>query len=165
MKLTVEILSIAKKAESAEELRRMALERKYQMTDAEAERFFGKLHAPEGELSDEELADISGGGCGGGGGGGGSNAAATPTLPGTRTHAYHAACGDYQCKSCGGFTLVLFGESHNVVHGKDCALRACGFAGETTPLCETYCWTCKHAVYGDNYLDDMSDIYCGKNKT
>lgn len=164
MKINMELLSIAKKAESAEALRRMALERKYQMTADEAERCFNKLHAPEGELADDELADISGGGCGGGGGGG-SDTAATPTLPGTRTHAYHTACGLYQCKSCGGFTLELFADSHNVVHGKSCALCAGGFADETTTLSETYCWTCCHAVYGDNYLDDMSDIYCSKNKT
>ena len=62
MEFTPELLEKAKKAESAEALQALAKENNYDMSAEEAEAYFAKLHK-SGELSDEELENVSGGGC------------------------------------------------------------------------------------------------------
>ena len=50
---------------SPEELAALARAEGLAMTDEEARALFTKLHPPAGELSDDELEAVSGGGCGG----------------------------------------------------------------------------------------------------
>ncbi len=62
MELNEELLKKAAKAKSAEELRSLAMENGMELTDAEAAGYFAEIHK-EGELSDEELDGVAGGGC------------------------------------------------------------------------------------------------------
>ena len=62
MNFTPEQLTKAKAAKSAEELLALAKENGIEMTDDEAKKYFSDLHK-EGELSDDELDNVSGG-CG-----------------------------------------------------------------------------------------------------
>ena len=62
MKFTVEQTKKAKTAKSAEELFALAKENGIEMTEEEANKYFADFHK-EGELSDEELDNVSGG-CG-----------------------------------------------------------------------------------------------------
>ena len=62
MSFTNEQLAKAKAAKSAEELLSMAKEAGVTMTEDEAAKYFSELHK-EGELSDDELDNVSGG-CG-----------------------------------------------------------------------------------------------------
>lgn len=54
----------AKQAKSAEELLALAKENGVEMTKEEAMQYFAKLTPTSGELSDEELDHVAGGGCG-----------------------------------------------------------------------------------------------------
>ena len=63
MNISKEILEKAKTAKTAEELLAMAKEENINMTEKEATKIFADLHK-SGELSDEELDNVTGG-CGG----------------------------------------------------------------------------------------------------
>ncbi len=67
MQLTPELMNKAKTAHSASELTELALENGIKLTADEAQKYFDMLHPAVGELSDDELDNVSGGGCGGGG--------------------------------------------------------------------------------------------------
>lgn len=58
-----ELIEKARKAESKEELKKLAEEEKIILDDEQAKRLFGELHV-KGELSDDELDNVTGG-CGG----------------------------------------------------------------------------------------------------
>lgn len=60
MELTNELMKKARKAENAEELVTLAKENGKELTIAQAEEVFAKLHR-EGMLADEELDNVSGG--------------------------------------------------------------------------------------------------------
>ena len=62
MKISKELLEKAKTAKTAEELLAMAKAEKIELTEEEAAKVFAELHKM-GELSDEELDNVSGG-CG-----------------------------------------------------------------------------------------------------
>ena len=62
MTFTNEQITKAKAAKSAEELIVLAKENGMEMTDDEAKKYFAELNK-EGELSDEELNNVSGGAC------------------------------------------------------------------------------------------------------
>ena len=62
MKFTPEQLAKAKSAKSAEELLSLAKENGIEITEEEAGKYYAELHR-EGELSDDELDNVSGGGC------------------------------------------------------------------------------------------------------
>lgn len=62
MEFTQELLEKARKAESAEALQTLAKENGYDMGEEEANAYFAEMHK-SGELSDEELENVSGGGC------------------------------------------------------------------------------------------------------
>ncbi len=62
-KLTPELLEKAKKAKSAEELIALAKENGAQLSAEEANTYFAKLNSKTGELSDDELDNVAGGGC------------------------------------------------------------------------------------------------------
>ena len=57
-----ELIAKAKQANSVEELMALAKENGYPMDEKEAEFYFEKLHKM-GELSDDELGNVAGGGC------------------------------------------------------------------------------------------------------
>ena len=63
MKISKELLKKAKTAKSAEELLEMAKTEKIELTAEEAAKAFAELNKT-GELSDEELDNVAGGGCG-----------------------------------------------------------------------------------------------------
>ena len=65
MKLTQEMMEKAKTAKSAEELLLLANENGISITAQEADIYLAQLHPTDGELADNELDDVSGGGCNG----------------------------------------------------------------------------------------------------
>ena len=64
MKVNKELLEKAKTAKTVEELLDMAKKENIDMTEEEATKAFAELHK-SGEMSDDELDNVSGGGCGG----------------------------------------------------------------------------------------------------
>ena len=64
MKVNKELLEKAKTAKSVEELLELAKEENIDMTEEEAAKVFVGLHK-SGEMSDDELDNVAGGGCGG----------------------------------------------------------------------------------------------------
>lgn len=65
MKLSIELIENAKKCSSVEELLAIAEKNGMKLTEEEAKAYFDRLHLQTGELSDNELDNVSGG-CGGG---------------------------------------------------------------------------------------------------
>ena len=65
MNISKELLEKAKTAKSAEELLEMAKAENIELTEEEAAQAFAKMNK-NGELSDEELDNVAGGGCPGG---------------------------------------------------------------------------------------------------
>ena len=63
MEYTKEMIEKAETAESAGELLELARENGIEMSAEEADVCFAELHPQSGELSDEELENVSGGGC------------------------------------------------------------------------------------------------------
>ena len=59
-----ELFNQAKEAKTIEELLKMAEENGIKMTKDQAEELFAKLNPAQGELSDDELDNVAGGGCG-----------------------------------------------------------------------------------------------------
>ena len=57
-----ELIAKAKQANSVEELMALAKENDYPLNEKDAEIYFEKLHKT-GELSDDELGNVAGGGC------------------------------------------------------------------------------------------------------
>ena len=53
----------AKDAKSVEELMALAKENGVELNEDDAKMYFEQLNAKKGELSDDELSDVSGGGC------------------------------------------------------------------------------------------------------
>lgn len=64
--ISPELRKRAADAESPKELLALALAEGVELTDEEARACFTRLHPPAGELADDELEAVSGGGCGGG---------------------------------------------------------------------------------------------------
>ncbi|MDE5754255.1 MAG: Nif11-like leader peptide family RiPP precursor [Oscillospiraceae bacterium] len=65
-KMTPELIEKARQAESPEELLALAKENGITLTEDEAREYFSELHKQSqknGELSDDELDNVSGGGC------------------------------------------------------------------------------------------------------
>ena len=63
MNLAPELLEKAKAAKSAEELLALAKENAVAMTGEQAAAYYAKLHPVSGEIADEELENVAGGGC------------------------------------------------------------------------------------------------------
>lgn len=61
-----ELLEKAKAANSVEELLVLAKGNGMTLTEERAKAYFEQLHPTSGELADEELENVAGGGCGGG---------------------------------------------------------------------------------------------------
>lgn len=62
-KIDEEVIAKAKQVNSVEELMALGRENGYPVDEKEAEFYFGKIHKT-GELSDDELDNVAGGGCG-----------------------------------------------------------------------------------------------------
>ncbi len=58
-----ELIEKARAAKTPEELMTLAKENGTELTEAEAASYFAQLHPRTGELSDEELDNVAGGGC------------------------------------------------------------------------------------------------------
>ena len=80
-----ELIKKARKADTPEDLQALAKETGWEMTAEEANAYYAQLNAHSGELVDEELADVTGGGCYKDG-----------RLVVTHLH----SCYDWLCKSC-----------------------------------------------------------------
>ena len=65
MNFTPELIAAAKTADSPESLIAIAKDHGITLSDSEAALYFRQLLPPTGELSDDDLDDVSGGGCGG----------------------------------------------------------------------------------------------------
>ncbi len=63
MEMNKELIAKAKEAKSADELMTLAKENGVELTKEEADTYFGQLNPKTGELSDEELDNVAGGGC------------------------------------------------------------------------------------------------------
>ena len=61
--VTPEMIQKAKTAKSADELLKLAEENEIEMSAEETKAFFEQLNAKSGELSDDELDNVAGGGC------------------------------------------------------------------------------------------------------
>ena len=64
IQITPELLEEARAAESAEGIAEIAREKGIEMGAEEAEALFAMIHGSDGEIADEELDDVAGGGCG-----------------------------------------------------------------------------------------------------
>ena len=58
-----EMIAKAREAKSVEELMALAKETGIELTEEDAKMYFEQLNAKKGELSDDELEDVAGGGC------------------------------------------------------------------------------------------------------
>ena len=67
MELNKELLAKAKNAKTPEELIALAKENGTEMTEEIAEAYYNLLHPQNGEVSDDELDNVAGGGCHNGG--------------------------------------------------------------------------------------------------
>ena len=63
MEMNRELIAKAKATESPEELMALAKENNIELTEETAKAYFGQLNPPTGELSDDELDNVAGGGC------------------------------------------------------------------------------------------------------
>ena len=61
--MQTELITKAKQAKNPEELMALAKENNMEMTEECAKEYFEKLHPQSGEISDDELDNVSGGGC------------------------------------------------------------------------------------------------------
>ena len=59
-----ELITKAKAAKSVEDLLELAKASNVELSEEQAKDYFAKLNPTKGELSDDELDDVSGGGCG-----------------------------------------------------------------------------------------------------
>ena len=63
MEMSKELISKAESAKGPEELLAMAKENGIELTEASAQEYFMRLHPQAGELEDDELDGVAGGGC------------------------------------------------------------------------------------------------------
>lgn len=84
-------LAKAKTAGNAEELLKLAKESGMELTPEQAQLYYAQMNPRSGELADEELDNVSGGGC--------SNAY---TADGVRLVLSSSSCAYFQCKCCQG---------------------------------------------------------------
>lgn len=80
MDFTPERIQQAARAQDPTALQALARAEGVELTDWQARDYFTKLHPPAGELTDDELEAVSGGGCGGGVRGGPDNNPYVPDI-------------------------------------------------------------------------------------
>lgn len=90
------LIEKAKDVQSVEDLLALAKKENIVLTEEQAKEYFAKLQPPMGELSDDELDAVAGGGCGG---------YASASIDG---HYYKLvndrtdSCSKFTCRACGG---------------------------------------------------------------
>ena len=100
-----EMIAKAREAKSVEELMALAKETGIELTEEDAKMYFEQLSSKKGELSDDELDNVSGGMRGA--------AAATP-CPKCKTQGRYTGSGnEYKCPKCGCRWDSLTGEILN----------------------------------------------------
>lgn len=87
MEMNKELISKAKNAKSPKELMALAKENGTELTDESAKAYFERLNPKTGELSDDELDNVAGGGC--------------HTSDGRLVVTAMHNCKDFQCKKDG----------------------------------------------------------------
>ena len=117
-----EMIMKGKNANTVEELKEMAAEQDWDMTDEEATAYFDELQncaaQDSGELSDDELDDVSGGGC--------------HTKDGRLVVTVLHSCGHFTCKNCYNTAHLLRGAENG--RCKRCRTSA-------------YCKNCAYCIY------------------
>ena len=63
MKMNNELIAKAKQAKNPEELLALAKENGVELTEESAKSYFNQLNPQTGELADDELDNVAGGGC------------------------------------------------------------------------------------------------------
>ena len=63
MEMNTELIAKAKHAKSPEELMALAKENGVELTEESAQAYFNQLNPKTGELADDELDNVAGGGC------------------------------------------------------------------------------------------------------
>lgn len=107
-----QLIKQAKAVGSPEELLALAKENNMELTEEEATAYFAQLHGKSGELSDDELDDVAGGGCHAG--------------DGRLITTIHNVCEYYKCEHCGytGFKYVELKTDSIIATCKHCGLSA-----------------------------------------
>ena len=116
MEFNTELLEKAKEAKSAEELLSLAKENGVELTEGEAEEYFAQLNK-SGELSDEELGNVSGGGC--------------HSKDGRLIVTTAYSCDDFTCRICGS-------------HRRDYHTHVVNLESRTATIVEPICNFCKY---------------------
>lgn len=119
-----ELIEKAKQAKSAAELMELAKANNVEMNAEEAAAYFAQLNPASGELSDDELDNVSGGGC----------HASDGRLIVTVGH----WCENFGCKVCGGDGTTVRGGG-----GAEPGLVVCANCGDIGVCCN-YCRYCSY---------------------
>ena len=127
--LKEEMIAKAKEAKSVEELLALAKENGVELTEEEAKAYFAKLNPKSGELSDDELSNVSGGGC--------------HTSDGRLVTTVANSCKHWRYKRCWWTSLTRFDDCP--AHGKSDATWRCISYGMVSHICDT----CMHCTYED----------------
>ncbi len=120
-----ELMAKARGAKSAEELLALAKENDVEFTEEQANAYFEQMNKT-GELSDDELDSVAGGGC--------------HKSDGRLVVSYCYKCERWKCKKCGGGTKPhpTIRNLNEMIH--NCPTFACN-------LTEFHCTTCKQCSY------------------
>lgn len=130
--LAPELIEKAKTAASAEELRKVAADSGWEMNEEEANAYFAQLHNT-GEVEDDELSDVSGGGCYNKG-----------RLVVTNLH----CCDKWVCEKCG---TSRWSWRSDLEGGKEKVHSCYGSDWNIS------CGTCKYMIYNGLQLCDHPD--------
>lgn len=121
-------LERARLAASPEELLTLAKENGIELTEEEAAAYFAQLHPVSGELSDDDLDNVSGGGCHDG--------------DGYLVVTILNRCPQFRCKKCGSVGYRKFGNGVWDCYGcgsLDTYCKDCSYCSYERGL-----WLCKH---------------------
>jgi hypothetical protein len=125
-----ENLAKAKQAKSVEELLTLAKESGVEMTAEQAQDILARLNQKSGELADDELDNVAGGGCYAGDG----------RLVVTLGH----YCDHYGCSDCGGEGTAV--TSHNTIVCANCRSIWVGCNHCRYVSYESSHWLCNHPI-------------------
>ena len=128
MELNEKLLAKAKEAKTPEELTALAKENSIELTEKEAKAYFEQLHPKTGELSDDELDNVAGGGC--------------HAKDGRLVVSIGHLCEYFSHKSCGG----VLGKGHHASCCNRCeGMASCSACNNCTY--EKGLWLCNHPAY------------------
>jgi len=119
-----EAIAKAKQAKSVEELLTLAKESGVEMTAEQAQEYYTQLNQKSGELADDELDNVAGGGCG------------DSTVDGQLIVSARHVCDFFTCRNCGGNKVVAVYGGRLVTNN---ACKGCGASGA--------CEQCRYAVH------------------